>query len=83
MKGKKIFILYIDWVNDFAVISKEAEAFESKDEAEKKFNELGEYIKTCNPYWEHEETETSIEYWKDGYYADSHAAVKIIETEIK
>lgn len=83
MKGKKIFILYTDWVDDFAVIAKDADAFESKKEAKKALEKLSKDISTCRPSWVHEETETSVEYWKDGYYADSHAAVKIIETEIK
>ena len=88
IKGKDIFVLTTDWIDDFSTIRQGVDTFENEDEAKaalKDFDEeVGVWVKEYNPDWNREgDGITFVEYGKEGNYFDSHAVGKITKCVVK
>jgi hypothetical protein len=88
IKGKDIFVLTTDWLDDYSTIRQGVDTFENEDEAKaalKDFDEeVGAWVKENNPDWNREgDGITFVEYGKEGNYFDSHAVGKITKCVVK
>lgn len=87
MKGKNIFIVQTDFLNDGENCSYQLQAFQDKEDAQKYFNELvtkeKEDIKDKEDWEISEDSETSFEAYEDGYYSDNHSVVTLITIKIQ
>lgn len=81
MKGKNIFIVQTDFLNDGENCSYQLEAFQDKEDAQKYFNELvtkeKEDIKDREDWVVDEDSETLFEAYEDGYYSDNHSVISL------
>ena len=88
IKGKEVFVLTTDWIDDFSTIRQGVDTFEKEEEAKaalKDFDEeVGAWAKKNNPDWNREgDGITFVEYGKEGNYFDSHAVGKITKCVVK
>lgn len=87
MKGKNIFIVQTDFLNDGENCSYEIQAFQDKEDAQKYFNELvtkeKEDIKDKEDWVISEDSETSFEAYEDGYYSDNHSVISLKTIKIQ
>ena len=87
MKGKNIFIVQTDFLNDGENCSYQLEAFQEKEDAQKYFNELvtkeKEDIKDREDWVVDEDSETSFEAYEDGYYSDNHSVISLKTIKIQ
>ena len=87
MKGKNIFIVQTDFLNDGENCSYQLEAFQDKEDAQKYFNELvtkeKKDIKDREDWVVDEDSETSFEAYEDGYYSDNHSVVSLETIKIQ
>jgi hypothetical protein len=88
IKGKDIFVLTTDWLDDYSTIRQGVDTFENEDEAKaalKDFDEeVGAWVKENSPDWNREgDGITFVEYGKEGNYFDSHAVGKITKCVVK
>jgi hypothetical protein len=88
IKGKNIFVLTTDWIDERSTIRQGVDTFEKENEAKaalKAFDaEVNDWVNTTHPSWNREgDGETFVEYGEQGYYFDSHAVAKITKCVIK
>lgn len=88
IKGKEVFVLTTDWLDDYSTIRQGVDTFESEEEARdglKAFDdEVGAWVEKNNPTWNREgDGVTFVEYGKEGNYFDSHAVGKITKCVVK
>jgi hypothetical protein len=88
IKGKEVFVLTTDWIDERSTIRQGVDTFEKEEEANaalKTFDEeVGDWVNTTRPSWKREgDGVTFVEYGKPGYYFDSHAVGKITKCVVK
>ncbi len=88
IKGKEVFVLTTDWLDDYSTIRQGVDTFEVENDAKaalKDFDtEVGAWVNKNNPDWKREgDGETFVEYGKEGNYYDSHAVAKITKCVVK
>lgn len=87
MKGKNIFIVQTDFLNDGENCSYQLEAFQDKEDAQKYFNELvtkeKEDIKDREDWVIDEDSDTLFEAYEDGYYSDNHSVISLKTIKIQ
>ena len=87
MRGKNIFIVQTDFLNDGENCSYQLQAFQDKKDAQKYFNELvtkeKEDIKDREDWVVDEDSETSFEAYEDGYYSDNHSVISLKTIKIQ
>lgn len=87
MKGKNIFIVQTDFLNDGENCSYQLEAFQDKEDAQKYFNELvtkeKEDIKDREDWVVDEDSDTLFEAYEDGYYSDNHSVISLKTIKIQ
>lgn len=87
MKGKNIFIVQTDFLNDGENCSYQLQAYQEKEDAQKYFNELvtkeKEDIKDREDWVVDEDSETSFEAYEDGYYSDNHSVISLKTIKIQ
>ena len=87
MKGKNIFIVQTDFLNDGENCSYQLEAFQDKEDAQKYFNELvakeKKDIKDREDWVVDEDSETLFEAYEDGYYSDNHSVISLKTIKIQ
>ena len=81
---EKVFIIIIDEVYDYEVFNHEPLAYKDKTDAEKKFEEVKDEIKSnyareIEEGWEVEDSKTCLEIYDEGYYASFHCAATLQE----
>lgn len=87
MKGKNIFIVQTDFLNDGENCSYQLQAFQDKEDAQKYFNELvtkeKEDIKDREDWVVDEDSDTLFEAYEDGYYSDNHSVISLKTIKIQ
>lgn len=87
MKGKNIFIVHSDVVNDGENCSYQMKAFQDQKDAQKYFNELvkkeKKEIKGNEDWIIDEDSETSFEAYEEGYYSDNHSVISLETIKIQ
>jgi len=89
IKGREVFILTTDWIDERSTIRQSVDSFENEEDAKaelKAFDEeVGDWVKNNRPiYWKRDgDGLTFIEYGKEGNYYDSHAVAKITKCVVK
>ena len=88
IKGKNIFVLTTDWIDDCSTIRQGVDTFENEDEAKAALHvfdvEVKSWTEKNRPSWKREgDGEAFVEYGKPKCYFDSHAIAKITKCVIK
>ena len=87
MRGKNIFIIQTDFLNDGENCSYQLQAYQEKEDAQKYFNELvtkeKKDIKDREDWVVDEDSETSFEAYEDGYYSDNHSVISLKTIKIQ
>jgi len=87
MKGKNIFIVQTDFLNDGENCSYQLEAFQDKEDAQKYFNELvtkeKKDIEDREDWVIDEDSETLFEAYEDGYYSENHSVISLKTIKIQ
>lgn len=85
--GDEVFVLTIDWIDDYETIRQGVDTFKTEEEAKaalKAFDEeAGAWVEKNNPSWVREgDGETFVEYGKPDNYYDSHAVGKVTKCTV-
>jgi hypothetical protein len=88
IKGKDIFVLTTDWIDDCSTIRQGVDTFENENDAKAELkvfdNEVKAWVNSTRPIWVREgDGLTFVEYGEPGHFFDSHAVAKITKCVVK